>query len=113
MTSFSTANHWLWNFAVLMITPVAIESIGYKYYILYAVLGACIPILVFFLYPETMGRSLDDMERLFRDHSSIAGVVKASLVPQDPELARLAEVAARKEYDNKEFDESIQIEKRV
>lgn len=113
MTSFSTANHWLWNFAVLMITPVAIESIGYQYYILYAVLGGCIPILVFFLYPETTGRSLDDMERLFRDHGSIAAVVKASLTPQNPEIARLAEVAARKEYDNKEFDDSVRVEKRV
>lgn len=111
MTSFSTANHWLWNFAVLMITPVAIESIGYQYYILYAVLGACIPILVFFLYPETMSRSLDDMERLFREHDSIPGIVKASLKPQDPEVARLSEIAARKEWDNKEFDKSLEIEK--
>jgi MFS family permease len=113
MASFSTANHWLWNFAVLMITPVAINELGYQYYILYAVLGACIPIMVFFLFPETMGRSLDDMERLFKDHDSIAGVVKASLTPIDPEIARLAEVAARKEFDNKPYAESIQVEKRA
>ena len=35
-----------------MITPVAIESIGYKYYIVYTVIGFCIPLSVFFLYPE-------------------------------------------------------------
>lgn len=44
-----------------MITPVAIDSLGYKYYIVYAVLGGCIPLLVFFFYPETMGRSLEQM----------------------------------------------------
>lgn len=60
-----------------------------------------------------MGRSLDDMERLFRDHDSVAGVVKASLTPQDPEIARLADIAARKEWDNKEFDKGMQIEKHV
>ncbi|SMR55106.1 unnamed protein product [Zymoseptoria tritici ST99CH_1E4] len=113
MASFSTANHWLWNFAVLMITPVAITELGYRYYILYAILGACIPAMVFFFYPETMGRSLDDMEKLFRDHDSVFGVVKASLTPQDPEVARLAEVTARKEYDNKIFDESETIERRA
>lgn len=35
-----------------MITPVAIESIGYKYYIVYTVVGFCIPLTVYFLYPE-------------------------------------------------------------
>lgn len=49
------------NFAVLMITPIALESIGWQYYIIYAVIGACIPVLVFFFYPETMGRSLEQM----------------------------------------------------
>lgn len=95
------------------VTPVAITELGYRYYILYAILGACIPAMVFFFYPETMGRSLDDMEKLFRDHDSVFGVVKASLTPQDPEVARLAEVTARKEYDNKIFDESETIERRA
>jgi sugar porter (SP) family MFS transporter len=49
MASISTANHWLWNFAVAMITPVAINNIGYKYYIVYACIGACIPVTVYFL----------------------------------------------------------------
>lgn len=68
MSSISTANHWLWyvnllsatfrtneysrNFVVTMITPIAIDSIGYKYYIVYACIGFCIPFSVYFLYPE-------------------------------------------------------------
>lgn len=83
-----------------MITPVAIESIGYKYYILYAILGACIPMLVYFLYPETMGRSLEQMNALFKEHDSIQAIVKASLKQPDPEIERLAEAAARKEFDD-------------
>jgi hypothetical protein len=62
-----------------MITPVAIESLGYQYYIVYAVLGGCIPLGVYFFYPETMGRSLEQMDQLFRDNTSIASVVRASL----------------------------------
>ncbi|KAF5255833.1 hypothetical protein FOXYS1_13726 [Fusarium oxysporum] len=30
----SMSNHWLWNFVVTMVTPVAIENIGYRYYII-------------------------------------------------------------------------------
>lgn len=108
MTSFSTANHWLWNFAVLLITPVAIESIGYQYYILYAVLGACIPLGVFFFYPETMGRSLEQMDDLFRDHGSIAGVVRASLKPPVSQEESLAMHAERKMSSSSEM-----IEKKV
>lgn len=83
-----------------MITPVAIESIGYEYYILYAILGACIPMLVYFMYPETMGRSLEQMNALFKEHDSIKAIVKASLKQPDPEIERLAEAAARKEFDD-------------
>ncbi|KAH9826070.1 putative class-I aminoacyl-tRNA synthetase family protein [Teratosphaeria destructans] len=98
MTSFSTANHWLWNFAVLMVTPVAIDSIGYKYYILFAVLGGCIPLLVFFLFPETTGRSLEQMDDLFKEHDSIAAIVRASLKkPEMSETARLRVLAAEKD----------------
>jgi hypothetical protein len=78
MASISTANHWLWNLVVTLITPVAISSIGYQYYILYTIIGLCIPVAVFFFYPETMGRSLEELDELFRSHSSILSTVSAS-----------------------------------
>lgn len=35
-----------------MITPVAINTIGYRYYIVFTIIGFCIPVSVYFLYPE-------------------------------------------------------------
>ncbi|KAA8645791.1 hypothetical protein EYZ11_006754 [Aspergillus tanneri] len=67
MSAISTANHWLWNFVVVMITPVALETIGYQYYIVYAVISACIPVSVYFFYPETMNRNLEALNHVFRD----------------------------------------------
>lgn len=67
MSAISTANHWLWNFVVVMITPVALDTIGYKYYIVYAVISACIPFTVYFFYPETMNRNLEALNHVFRD----------------------------------------------
>ncbi|KAF9884991.1 hypothetical protein FE257_000814 [Aspergillus nanangensis] len=78
MASISTANHWLWNFVVTMITPVAINTIGYRYYIVYAIIGACIPLSVYFLYPETMGRNLEELDKLFRQDLSIRQIVAAA-----------------------------------
>lgn len=43
---------------VTMITPVAIKTIGYKYYIVYTCIGAFVPITVYFLYPEVSFRDL-------------------------------------------------------
>ncbi|KAL4959556.1 putative sugar transporter [Aspergillus stella-maris] len=76
MSSISTANHWLWNFVVTMITPVAIESIGYKYYIVYTCIGFCIPLSIYFLYPETMGRTLEEIDLIFRESPSVLGTVR-------------------------------------
>ncbi|KAG9250348.1 general substrate transporter [Emericellopsis atlantica] len=76
MSSISTGNHWLWNFVVVMITPVAINNIGYQYYIVYAVIAACIPISVFFFYPETMGRNLEEIDLMFRESPSVFATVR-------------------------------------
>ncbi|CAH0056181.1 unnamed protein product [Clonostachys solani] len=90
MNSISTANHWLWNFVVVMVTPVAIDTIGYRYYIMYAIISAMIPILVFFFYPETMNRNLELLNNVFRDASSPWKIVSmAKNLPQG-ELATLS-----------------------
>ena len=52
MYCVADANHTLRNFAVTMITPVAINTIGYQYYIVFTCIGFCIPISVYFFYPE-------------------------------------------------------------
>ncbi|KAL4964866.1 sugar porter family MFS transporter [Aspergillus stella-maris] len=66
MSSISTANHWLWNFIIAMVTPVAIESIGYKYYIVFACTCACVPLVVLPFFPETMNRNLELIDAVFR-----------------------------------------------
>ena len=89
-----------------MITPVAIDSIGYRYYILYTVMGGIIPLLVYFFFPETMGRSLEQMEDLFRENPTIYAVVRESLKPptswEDTEAKAVSKgiVAAHKEFAN-------------
>ncbi len=65
-------------FVVAMITPVAIASIGWRYYIVYAVVGAIVVPSIFFFYPETMGRNLEEMDEIFREGSSILDVVAMS-----------------------------------
>lgn len=65
-------------FVVAMITPVAIDDIGYRYYIVYAVIGGIIPPIIYLFYPETKGRSLEEVDEIFRDAPSIFAAVSMS-----------------------------------
>jgi len=69
--ALSTSGNWAFNFMVVMITPVAFSSIGYKTYIIFAVINAAIVPTVYFFYPETAYRSLEEMDIIFRKSKSI------------------------------------------
>lgn len=58
-------SHWLFNFVIAEITPYCFASIGYQTYIIYAVIGAFVVPTVYFVFPETNGRSLEDMDKIF------------------------------------------------
>lgn len=57
--ALSTSANWLFNFMVVMITPVAFANIKYQTYIIFAVINAFIVPCVYFCYPETAYRSLE------------------------------------------------------
>ncbi|KAL5335528.1 general substrate transporter [Aspergillus crustosus] len=78
MQAISTANQWLWQFVVAMITPVAFTSIGWRYYIVYAVISAIIVPSIYIFYPETMGRNLEELDEIFREAGSVFEVVRWS-----------------------------------
>ncbi|CAA7259651.1 unnamed protein product [Cyclocybe aegerita] len=48
-----------------MITGPAFENISWRTYIIFAVLNAAIIPPVYFFFPETAGRSLEDMDVIF------------------------------------------------
>jgi sugar porter (SP) family MFS transporter len=61
----STVSNWLWNFFIVMITPVLINKIKWGTYLLFAVLNAIFFPIIYFLYPETAGRSLEEIDLIF------------------------------------------------
>lgn len=63
--ALSTSANWIFNFMVVMITPVAFNKIKYQTYIIFAVINAFIVPVVYFFYPETACRSLEEMDMIF------------------------------------------------
>lgn len=74
-SSVSTACNWIMNYMIVQITPPAINNIGYKTYIIFAVLNACWVPVIYFFFPETKGLELEDVDRLFaKDGDARAGL---------------------------------------
>lgn len=61
-----------------MITPVSFSSIGYKTYIIFAVINAFIVPVVYFFYPETAYRSLEEMDSIFHKTKGWFSVVSVA-----------------------------------
>ncbi|WVO19924.1 uncharacterized protein IAS62_001214 [Cryptococcus decagattii] len=67
--SLSTATNWISNWWVGVSTPLFQELIGWRLYPMHAFFCALSFILVYFLYPETRGVPLEEMDKLFGDES--------------------------------------------
>ncbi|KKA22533.1 Sugar transporter STL1 [Rasamsonia emersonii CBS 393.64] len=76
--ALSTSANWIFNFMVVMITPVAFSSIGWRTYIIFAVFNAAsIPIL-YWCYPETAYRSLEEMDIIFAKATGVVDAVRVA-----------------------------------
>lgn len=64
-TAISTACNWGFNFMVVMITPVAFDRIQHHTYLIFAAINLLMIPVFYFLYPETKGRTLEEMDMIF------------------------------------------------
>ncbi|KAI9732885.1 MAG: hypothetical protein M1834_003825 [Cirrosporium novae-zelandiae] len=69
--AIGTASNWIFNFMVVEITPLGIQNLQWRFYIIWTIFNAAFIPIVYFLYPETADRSLEDIDRLFRENQSI------------------------------------------
>ena len=65
--ALGVSSHWLSNFIIVYITPDAIDNLSWRLYIIWAVFNAVFVPIVYFFYPETARRSLEDMDEVFRN----------------------------------------------
>ncbi|CCH43321.1 Sugar transporter [Wickerhamomyces ciferrii] len=64
-SAISTCTNWLTNFAVVMFTPIFIKDAGWGCYLFFACMNFLFVPIIFFYYPETAGRSLEEVDILF------------------------------------------------
>ncbi|GLA90810.1 hypothetical protein AtubIFM57143_000417 [Aspergillus tubingensis] len=64
------------------VNPIALDAIGWKYYILYVVLLVIYGLVLYFFYPETRGRTLEEMAAVF-DRTVVVAVDPESDMKKD------------------------------
>lgn len=69
--SLSTATNWAFNFIVGETTPYLQEVITWRLYPMHGFYCACSFILVYFLYPETKGVPLEEMDAVFGEEERL------------------------------------------
>ena len=85
-SSISTAANWICNYAVVQFTPPAIHNIGYKTYIIFAILNAFWVPIIYLFFPETKGLELEAVDHIFATET--ANPVKESLKAERRAMGR-------------------------
>ncbi|KAH6650471.1 general substrate transporter [Chaetomium tenue] len=75
----STCVNWMFNFLIVMVTPIMVRNIGWGTYLFFASVNACFIPVIYFFYPETARRSLEEIDIIFaKGHVENISYVKAA-----------------------------------
>ncbi|QLI74408.1 Sugar transporter STL1 [Metarhizium brunneum] len=82
--AFAGFVNWMCVFIVVQITPIAIDNIDWRTFIIFACLCASWIPMVYFFFPETSGLELEDVDHLFENGGITGGVFESRGRPVRP-----------------------------
>ena len=65
--ALATSSNWAFNFALGYFVPPAFVNIKYQTYFVFGVFCAAMFVHAFFMFPETAGKTLEEVEKMFTD----------------------------------------------
>ncbi|PHH90901.1 hypothetical protein CDD83_2320 [Cordyceps sp. RAO-2017] len=68
--AISTCSNWINNFIVGLITPPLVQNAGFGAYVFFASFCFLSFAWTFYFVPETSGKTLEEMDQVFKDYSS-------------------------------------------
>ncbi|KAF5596645.1 monosaccharide transporter [Fusarium subglutinans] len=72
--AISTCSNWINNFIIGLITPPLVRETGFGAYVFFAVFCLLSFVWVWFSVPETNGKSLEEMDSVFKDRTGVADI---------------------------------------
>lgn len=85
-SSISVICNVLINIVFNQVSPIAFADVGYKYYSLFIATNVVGAVVVFFLFVETKGKSLEELASIFGDEVIVPTLAQAQeKIALDPE----------------------------
>lgn len=94
--AISMATQWLCNFVIVMITPVGVQNLQYRFYIIWAVFNAVFVVMNYLFLVETSGHTLEEMDSIFERNPG--------WIVRSEEMKRVGTI---RDFDEEEFGTSI------
>ena len=98
VSAVSTATVWTFNFLLAQITPVGFNTLDHKYYIIFAATNAAIVPTVYFFFPETKGRTLEEINEIF---------MRSTNIFDPPRVARALSKMVMGESSNSDTEQAV------
>lgn len=98
INSLSISMSWAVSILITLVTPLAFNSMGQTYFVIFAGCNALMVPIIYYFFPETAGRSLEEMDKIFALSKGMCDPVRiARLLPH----AQDHHLASEKELDPK------------
>ena len=69
--ALATSSNWIFNFALGYFVPPAFVNIQWKVYIVFGVFCTVMAMHAYFMFPETTGKTLEEVELMFTDPTGV------------------------------------------
>ncbi|KIK51127.1 hypothetical protein GYMLUDRAFT_50748 [Collybiopsis luxurians FD-317 M1] len=103
--SLATATNWIFNFALAWATPPGFANIAWKTYYVFGTFNFAAAVHFFFMFPETVGRTLEEIEDVFAEGHTFS----PWKIGKDTGKRTLAQVVHQKKEHSDSFDEKEQV----
>ncbi|GFF40254.1 sugar transporter STL1 [Aspergillus udagawae] len=96
----SSATNWITNFVIVEITPIGIQNIGWKFWIVWTITNAVSLSIIYYLYPETANRTLEDLDAYYRSNPPL-------IVTGDPDAISTGRPLKYIQHEDEELQRQI------
>ncbi|CCG81390.1 Hexose carrier protein [Taphrina deformans PYCC 5710] len=101
--ALASASDWLFNYFIVQLTPLGIHHLRWKFYIIFFILNASFIPLVYLFYPETAGKSLEEIDLMFTGEKRyIVSGVQSKLITNRPITRDIEEMSLINQHDRSE-----------
>ncbi|KAI7777867.1 hypothetical protein LA080_002990 [Diaporthe eres] len=102
----ATSVNWLGGFVVVQFTKVGLDNLQWRFFLMFGIFCFAFGPVVYFFYPETANRTLEDMDQIFiHNPSAFVFTDRAATQSKRPDIlieaetARIAQMANRSGFD--------------